>query len=258
MSATLIPAKYACAHCDKKYTKISDAKKHVIMCELLTKTPRERQIEEETSTDLPTHKQLCYIVMELLQKNIALETKLNQMSKWAERQRKKVSIIDWLNEHNTPEFSFAQFKERLGQSISQHHVEHLIKNPFIDTIAKIFEESNCAPLFCISHKQNVFYMYTQVLTGEELVTKWVIMTKMDIVDLLNYIHSKFLRELIKWNRNNADIISKNEHVSKQYTKMMIKFSEIEFSHDSTLCKIKTALHDHLKKDMKNMIEYEFV
>jgi hypothetical protein len=248
----------ACTRCDKKYTNKTDAKNHIIMCELLSKTPRERQIEEEISSDLPTHKQLCFIVMDLLQKNVELEAKLNQMSKWAERQRKKVSIVDWLNEHNIPEFSYAQFKERLGQSISQNHVEHLIKNPFIDTIAKIFEEADCAPLFCISHKQNVFYMHTHVTTDVEPVAKWAIMAKTDIIDLLYYIHSKVLRELIKWNRSNTDIITKNEQVSKQYTKAMIKFSEIEFSNDATLNKIKTALHTHLKKDMKNMIEYEFV
>ena len=100
-------------------------------------------------------------------------------------------------------------------------------------------------------------MYTHVTTDVEPVAKWTIMAKTDIVDLLYYVHSKVLRELVKWNRSNSDIISNNEQVSKQYAKMMVKFSEIEFSHEMTLCKIKTALHTHLKKDMKNMIEYEF-
>ena len=87
--------------------------------------------------------------------------------------------------------------------------------------------------------------------------EWTPMTKTDLVDLLNYVHSKFLRELIKWKRLNTDIVAKNEQMSRLYTKMMIKFSGIDFANDVTLCKIKTALHAQLKKDLKSIIEYEF-
>jgi hypothetical protein len=252
MSAFLV-SNYACARCDKTYTNKSDAKRHVIMCEELSKTSRQRKIEEERNTDLPTHDQLCHIVMDLLQKNIALEKKLSQITQWAERNQKKVVLTDWLNDNVRPRLNYAEFKDQLGKSVNQNHVEYLIKNTFIDTTLKIFEDfgwGEGSPIFCSTQKQNVFYMHQsdQSLSASD----WVEMTKTDLVDLLNYLHSKFLRELMKWHRENADIIAKNEQVCKQYTKMMIKFSEIEFSNDTTLSKIKTGLYNQLKKDLRDI------
>jgi len=259
MSAFIV-SNYACARCDKTYTNKSDAKRHSIMCEELSKTPRERKIEEERNSDLPTHDQLCHIVMDLLQKNIALEKKLAQITQWAERNQKKVILTDWLNDNCTPRVSYAEFKEHIGKSVNQDHVEYLVKNTFMDTTLKIFSDFGLAerslPIFCSTQKQNVFYMYQSIAQDQEqdqeAVGRWVPMTKTDLVDLLNYIHSKFLRELMKWHRQNADIIAQNDQVCKQYTKMMIKFSEIEFSNDTTLCKIKTGLYNQLKKDLRDI------
>ncbi len=242
---------YVCATCDKTYTNKSDAKRHALMCKHLSKTPRERQIEDERDSDLPTHNQLCHIVMDLLQKNIALEKKLAQVTQWAGRTQRKVILTDWLDDHVTPRVSFPEFRDQIGKSVNQDHVEHLIKNTFSDTILKIFRDFGLeegAPIFCSTQKQNIFYMHNIASPSS---AKWTLMTKTDIVDLLNYIHSKFLRELMKWRREHADIIAKNENVCKQYTKMMIKFSEIEFNNDTTLCKIKTGLYSQLKKDLKS-------
>jgi len=222
------------------------------MCEHLSKTPRERQIEEEKDSDLPTHNQLCHIVMDLLQKNIALEKKLAQVTQWAERTQRKVILTDWLDAHVVPRVSFAEFRDQIGKSVCQDHVEYLAKNTFPDTMLKIFGDfgfGEGAPIFCSTQKQNIFYMHNHSL--QQSSGKWTLMDKTDIVDLLNYIHSKFLRELMKWRRAHADIIAKNEQMCKQYTKMMIKFSEIEFSNDMTLCKIKTGLYSQLKKDLRS-------
>lgn len=249
MSA-FIASNYACIRCDKTYTNKSDAKRHVIMCEELSKTPRERKIEEERNSDLPTHDQLCHIVMDLLQKNIALEKKLAQITQWAERNQKKVILTDWLNDNLVPRLSYKEFEEQIGKSINQNHVEYLVKNTFMDTMLKIFEDfgSEGAPIFCSTQKQNAFYVHRMV--AEDLA--WVAMTKTDLVDLLNYIHSKFLKELMKWRLLHADIIAKNDQVCKQYTKMMIKFSEIEFSNDTILGKIKTGLYNQFKKDLRDI------
>jgi hypothetical protein len=244
-----IVSNYACIRCDKTYTNKTDAKRHAIMCEELSKTPRERKIEEERNSELPTHDQLCHIVMDLLQKNIALEKKLAQITQWAERNQKKVVLTEWLDEHATPCISYEEYKENIGKSVCEDHVKYLIKNTFVDTTLKIFEDFqpghvSSLPIFCSTQKQNIFYMYH--------AEKWIMMTKTDLVDLLNYIHSKFLRALMKWRKDNEDIIAKNEQVCKQYTKMMIKFSEIEFSNDTILSKIKTGLYNQLKKDLRDI------
>lgn len=249
--------KHGCPHCLKKYTNKKDAQKHILMCEILSKTPRAIQIEEENTIGLPSHDELCFIVMELARKNRALELKLEQITSWAERQRKKISVIDWLNQnHQGPDvLHYASFKDTLSKTINQTHVEYLLSNTFIDTMLRIFSDTDCSALFSLANKPQLFYMYKSEAT--EATGTWVIMGRTDLVDLLNYVHSKFLRELIKWKKVNEEVVAKNEQVCKQYNKMMIKFSEIDFDHDATLCKMRSGIHALIKKDMKNMIEYEF-
>lgn len=260
MSSTSSNKQHGCPHCLKKYTNKTDAKKHALMCEILSKTPRQNQIEEENTTGLPSHDELCFIVMELARKNKALELKLEQITNWAERQRKKISVIDWLNQnHNAPGApNYASFKDTLSKTINQTHVEYLLANPFIETMLRIFADSNCSAIFSLTQKPNVFYALKADSDDEgEGANAWSIMSRTDLVDLLNYVHSKFLRELIKWKKANEDAVSKNDQICKQYNKMMIKFSEIDFDQDVTLCKMKSGIHALIKKDLKNMIEYEF-
>jgi hypothetical protein len=252
--------KHGCPHCLKKYTNKKDAQKHILMCEILSKTPRAIQIEEENTTGLPSHDELCFIVMELARKNRALELKLEQITNWAERQRKKISVTDWLNQNRQgPDVpNYASFKDTLSKTINQTHVEYLLSNTFIDTMLRIFSDTDCSALFSLANKPQLFYMYkSEGSEGSEATGTWVIMGRTDLVDLLNYVHSKFLRELIKWKKVNEEVVAKNEQVCKQYNKMMIKFSEIDFDHDATLCKMRSGIHALIKKDMKNMIEYEF-
>ena len=258
MSSTSHSGKqHSCPHCLNKYTNKTDAKKHILMCEILSKTPRQIQIEEEKTTGLPSHDELCFIVMELASKNRALELKLEQITNWAERQRKKISVIDWLNEHhNSPDApNYTSFKDTISKTINQTHVEYLLANPFIETMLRIFADTDCGAIFSLTQKPNVFYM--RKMDDQRIVGEWVIMGRTDLVDLMNYVHSKFLRELIKWKKANEDVVSKNDHICKQYNKMMIKFSEIDFEQDVTLCKMKSGIHSLIKKDLKNMIEYEF-
>jgi hypothetical protein len=250
--------KHGCPHCLKKYTNKTDAKKHILMCEILSKTPRAIQIEEEKTSNLPSHDELCFIVMDLARKNRALELKLEQITNWAERQRKKISVVDWLNQnHQGPDVpSYVSFKDTISKTINQTHVEYLLSNPFIDTMLRIFADTDCGALFSLANKPQLFYMHKAESEGSG-ASEWVVMGRSDLVDLLNYVHSKFLRELIKWKKENEDAVSKNDQICKQYNKMMIKFSEIDFDQDATLCKMRSGIHALIKKDMKNMIEYEF-
>ena len=252
--------KHGCPHCLKKYTNKTDAKKHLLLCEILSKTPRAIQVEEEKTTDLPSHDELCFIVMELARENKALKLKLEQITSWAERQRKKISVVDWLNQnHQGPDIlHYASFKDTISKTINQTHVEYLLSNTFIDTMLRIFSDTDCSALFSLANKPQLFYMYkSEASEALGAPKEWVIMGRTDLVDLLNYVHSKFLRELIKWKSVNEEVVSKNEQVCKQYNKMMIKFAEIDFDHDATLCKMRSGIHLLIKKDMKNMIEYEF-
>ena len=195
-----------------------------------------------------------------------MEEKLAYMQKWVEKQKKKINIINWLNENNIPTNTFKHLKEEFCNQVSQKHIEYLIQTNLITTIQNIFENnellSGSSPIFCLEQKHNIFYIFKDQVNEKENSTvsslnSWDVMTKDEFISILNYIHSKLLREIISWKKNHEYAIANEDKMSILYNKTMIKLMEIDLTNDNVLCKIKTALFTYLKKDLKNMIEYEF-
>ena len=94
--------KYCCDTCKKEYTRKSSLDKHRILCDFKMKSKREKQIDFEESTDIPSHSQLVKIVQELTLKMMKMEEKMEEMQKWVEKKRRKLNIVSWLNSSVTP------------------------------------------------------------------------------------------------------------------------------------------------------------
>ena len=225
----------SCSYCDKKCTKKSTLVKHQLLCEFLHKSKREKQIEEEETSDLPSYADLVQIVQELAYKNVLLEKKVNDLIR--QTPTKKVNVIDWLNENMIPTCNYENAHTLL--EVSEKDVQYLMESKMISTIGKIFETVNpeTFPMYCA---KNIFYIYSDA-------TKWREMAKAELVQLLNKIHNKLLKELCEWRTKNIERINANDQLSILYNKTMIKLMDIEFNHDVTLAKIKTVLSGHLRQ-----------
>jgi hypothetical protein len=284
---------YTCSYCSKKYIRKTDCGKHELLCELLhknRKSPRETTIVSEECSGILTNKQLTAIVQELTFKYVKMEEKFETMQKWVVKQKKQINIINWLNENNAPTNTFNKMvikdsvkaalipslRDYISNQISQNHIEHLIRTNLVETIQMILENNeainNSSPIYCFEQKPNVFYIYiftessivdggggSSTSTSSELNVSfsWVQMSKEELVSLLNFIHSKLLRELVAWKKQHEYAIKHEDKMSNLYNKTMIKLMDIDLSSDGVLAKIRTSLFTYLKKDLKNMIEYEF-
>jgi hypothetical protein len=251
-----------CAYCNKTYVRKTDCDKHQLLCSILNKTRREMQINAEECENTISHYQLCAIVQDLALKCAKMEEKMNTMQKWTDKQKKKINIIQWLNDNNIPACTFAALKTEFTSYIGQKHIDHLIDTNLLDTIHHIFETSeavNCRPpIYCFEQKHNTFYIYNvlQDATGDSN-GQWTTMLRDDLIHLLNAMHSKLLRELITWKKMHEKAIANNDKMSTLFNKTMIKLVEVDFTNDHSLSRIKSSLFNHLKKDLKNIIEYEF-
>ena len=274
-----------CTHCSKIYVRKCDLAKHVIICDVLCKNKRSHTLLTEECESILTIKQLSTIVQDLSFKYSKMEEKLAHMQKWVEKQKKKINIINWLNENNIPINTFNKgLKESISNQVGQQHIESLIKFNLIETVQNIFENNpviidctsanTCSPIFCFEQKNNVFYGFKDIAgvcaTNNNLsatnndtntnvikTAEWSIISREELISLLNFIHSKLLRELIAWKKIHEYAVANDDKMSNIYNKTMIKLMEIDFATDHVLSKVKTALFNFLKKDLKNMIEYEF-
>jgi hypothetical protein len=244
--------KYNCVICKKTYMKKSSLDKHKILCDFKIKSQREHKIEEEELDDIPNHLQLVKIVQELTIKCNRLEEKIEQMQNWVDRKKKKINIIEWLNNNIQ---GIINYNEWINTNISADasDFEYLMENNLLQTITRVLqnnlqEEKN--PIICFSEKHHpIFY----IVIGENT---WRKAEHEDLVLLFKKIQNKILRELTKWKKENESKFDDNIRLNEKFQKAVIKLMSMSFQPDPNFNKMRNILCDFVKKDLKNIIEYD--
>ena len=256
--------KYRCVTCEKTYMRKSSYDKHRILCDFLIKSKQEKKIICEESRDLPNYMQLVNIVQELSIKYITLETQMTDMKKWVEKKKKKINVVNWLNDNMKPLLCFSKWLDTI--QVEDKYFEFLLESPIIQTMQSILEENvnttndkSLLPIKCFSQKSNLFYVYDVSVEENEHKHEysWRVMAFVDFAKLLKHIQSKLLKLLLEWKNANKQEIDTNDNISILYNKTIIKLMNISFAQDSTSGKIRSHLYNYLKTDLKNLIEYDF-
>lgn len=243
-----------CPHCDKKYTRKTSYTRHVILCEVLHQTKREKKCAEEETTDIPTTRQLYNIIQELAIKYQNMEQQMNEMQKWVEKRKKKLNVIHWLNSNYEESIPIQQWIQSI--QVTEEHIEILIEHNMAQIynailINKIQQEKPQCPLFCLTQKNNLFYCFTPT-------EKWIQFSTDEFIIMLKRIHPKIVKALCEWHDKNSHKINSSDKMQILYNKTMIKLMSVNFTQESQiLSKIKNDLYQYLKTDFKNIIEYEY-
>jgi len=262
---------YHCVACGKKYTRKSSYEKHNVLCDYLLKSKREKKITNEETDDIPDYNQLVNIVQQLTIKYSQKELQLANMQKWVEKKKKKINVIQWLNNNtanlNLTDTYLQPFEEWIKDlHVEETHFDLLIENSITITVQCIMEENiiksnqlnqtnqsnNNIPIQCFAQKTNMFYIYDET-------NQWRQMLFEDYSKLLKQLQNKLLNALFKWKEKNKDEINNNDSVSILYNRAIIKLMNMNIGvlHDPVSNKIKANLYNYLKLDLKNLIEYDF-
>jgi len=254
-----------CSCCGKEYRRKTNLDKHFILCEIVHKAKRkDKRIDKETeeiNEEMPSQKQMYKMFLELALKYNKLEEKVELMSKFVDKTKKKINILDWLNTSSNlkPELIFDNLADSI--SIVDSDLDLLFNTTFYDMLNEIFirniynkDESEIS-LFAFIQKTNTIYVYTKDITSLESV--WIELSREKLIYFLNKVHFKIVKALSEWNKKNIDKISSSDKMAEMYTKAKIKLMGIDFKHEQTLSKIKLSIYNKMKKDMKSLIEYDF-
>ena len=242
-----------CIYCGKSYKKKSNLEKHTNLCELLNKSKKSLVIEDEE--EIPSHRKIYQILLELGNKYNRLEEKVDELNKWVVKKKKKINVIDWLNTNITPEIKFENLIEKI--KIIDDDIKYLFENNFIDTLNHIFSRNiyNLSeseyPIFAFVQKTNIFYIYENEESG------WLELSKENLIKFLNKVHMKLFRVFRQHKIDNADKIQEEESFSLLCDKTSLKMMNVDFRQESILGKIRTNMYTRMKTDMKALLEYEF-
>ena len=262
-----------CVYCGKGYKSRPGCDKHTILCELIDRTKKKKKllilddVEEET---IPSNQRMYHMMIELANKYSNLEKKMEEISKYVVNQKKKINILEWLNNNLIPTFVFDELPSKI--TTTNQTIDLLLNNTFHDILNDMFElniyknvelcGNDMYPLFTLTQKPNTFYYYTtiqgQAIQGQDQQKyEWCELSKDKLVWFLNIIHMKITKLFTEWKKIHKQEITENDSKSSICDKATIKLMSQAFKEDKYYTKVKSLLYNKMKCDMKTLIEYDF-
>lgn len=261
MSSSALYSKYKCDLCHRDYARKSYLDKHRLLCEFLSKSVKDHKLEIQEEDDTPSQRKLYEIILELSSKIVKMEEKIVELSKVAETKRKKINIIEWLNNCYKININFEQWLQNI--KINRKHLEKIFDNDYTTGLCYIINElvepgkldnnnnEIIIPLKAIDQKKNIIYIYNNEEQG------WSIMSNELLQRLSGTLTKLIIGEFIKWQHENADKIEHDDRIGLICAQYMKKIMGSNLSCDQINNKIRSEIYKLIKVNLKTIIEYEF-
>lgn len=240
-----------CVHCGKSYVKKTNLTKHVVLCDMLHQSKKKKLSlleEEEDQEETPSQQKMYAIMLEFGQRFQKLEEKVEELSKWTVKTKRKVNIVDWLNANCNCEQPFDTLTETI--EVTDEDVIFLFKHNFLETWNELMKRSEKRSIAAFVHKPHTFYVY---VNNED---KWVEASREMLTKFFNRLHMKIIKRFSEWKKTHRDEINHDESLSLTCDHASVKLMAIDFREDAMFGKIKGALYTQIKKDMTRLLSSE--
>lgn len=260
---------HTCLYCHREYQRKVYFDRHVVACEFLSKTNKERELDFEELSDTPSTRELYKIIMELASKCNQLETQMKDITKWANIKKQKLNIVDWLNEHrlhnNTNNSKGpTYFNDLLNEiKITQDDLNVLFETDYTNGVMHVLKrylDMNITnngivlfPMCAFTTKENVFYIYTK--SEVENKSEWVLCDNESYKKLMYLLDKQFMGAFIEWQNKNKHKGSSDDF-ALIYSKNMKKMMGGVFTREQLYSRIKKELYTYIRCEPPNILEYE--
>lgn len=247
---------YTCTNCHRGYQRKNYYNRHVALCEIMSKSVKERQLENEEHADTPTVRALYEVIMELTTKMSKMEKQLQELAKWTDAKKRKINIVDWLNENPmASEEKPKPWEEFLtGLTVERRHLEQLFQTDYPSAFAQVLQDhlplhNDTTTIKAFEQKNNMLFVYSNNL--------WLLMSEQLLKNLVYTVDKKLLAEFVRWQQENTVNMEQDEFAVK-YALNVKKIMGGSLSREQIHSRVKIDLYKYLKVNIKSVTEYEFI
>jgi len=270
-----------CIYCGKSYKTRINLEKHLILCEITHKSKRANtslqlngNAYEDDEDDLMqqnvSSKKLYQIVMQLALKCNRLESKVAELSKYANKNIQKIDVIGYLNNITTKLTNSSTTNHLLFENITEiitveeSDIEFLFHNSFMETVnlilsRSIYKKDNediLLPIAVFKEKKNTIYVYTKNQEQTQLQPQdqtqyqihksgWSLVTRENFIRFLNIIQFKISKAFSEWRKKNAQLLNDSDGQCILYDKTFSKLMEPDFKVEKTFVKFYNSIYNKL-------------
>jgi len=243
-----------CGYCRKSFTRKNFYNKHVVLCESLHKSKYKSNCDAEEKLSLPSQMDLYKIVLDLTEKYDKLNNEMKTLRNYVERTKKKINILEWLNENYKNIDLFDNWIKTI--KISDSQLENTFKFGYIDGVYLILQHNfplnnvEKHPIKSFDQKRNIFFSNT--------AEGWIMMEETNVMNIIRNINCKLMIKFSEWKKEHEEQIENNDRFYDKYVDYMKIILGGNLTKEQSYKKIKHKLYDYLKCDLKNIIQYEFI
>lgn len=237
-----------CKYCNKSYKSSAHLEKHSLLCKLMCDMASQNL---SLLNDIPTPRSMYIMLLELANKYKNLEDKYDNLNKWVVKKKKKINLSDWLNEHVEKPFcvNYISYFD-VNFIVSLVDIDVLFNIQYVDFFNIILQKMdfNNAPIVAFTDKANSIYGFDE--------DKWCELSKSQLSSLFFRCKKTIFSKALELKTLKKDEIAKCEKLEAKFDKLMIKLINAEMSDGALYNKLRYSLHSRIKKDIKNIVEYD--
>ena len=169
--------------CGKSYKLLRPFQEHRALCEMIKLSNKNQSVEH--LTDTPSLIDMWLAMKTLIRRNAALEKEVYGLRNWANVQKKKLSVIDWLNEG----IDVMEYSEWIdGIVLDKGDLEMVFEHNFIGGMSHILyrllplHDDISLPVKAFDQKLNTLF----ICRGGS----WSAIDKDEFTKLINILHHK--------------------------------------------------------------------
>ena len=237
-----------CKYCNRKYKIKTYYDRHILACEIMSKTTKERLQDEECMADTPNIRKVYDIVLEMNKQLQELREKVKELEKEKKEKKKKINVLDWLNNQTTkPSVYWSDLLNAL--EIKREDVLHIFKTDIsrgiFQRLCDECERHDILPVQAYEQKPGILYVYDK--------EGWRDMKDTCFESSIKILHKKYMKEFVAWQTDAEKILGTTEF-NKQFTENIHKLNNKTITQLSK--KTLQELHKHTKVNIKDIIQLE--
>jgi len=216
--------------------------------------------------EIPKAQVLYRIMKDLLSRTEYLENEVSVLKQKLNIQQKK-SILFWLNERLSMQHSVSD-KIKRGFSfwyksfvITFAHLDIVFKYSLNDAIKQVLIEhivrKNEIPICSFSQKPNAFYVYDKVESENKKTEdkkqqgmcswSWKILRNSEFQEMIEYIHAILQGMYIDWQKENIEMIRRDDDKREMNIEYMLKVSGTSISMEKRCDSLKKWLYEKIEE-----------
>ena len=234
---------YPCSVCGKRYKRLGNLRRHRLACELLLcRSKTIQDAEQEEVKDCPSRVDMWKLLKIQGEKIDKLEKEMHSLKQMGFRARKKMNVIEWLNQQVKPKLSYSKWKETFA--LSEKHLQMIFTTNYIKGFINILQSvflitgAEERPLYAFRHNKNILYYFD----GE----KWQIMPDSMFKSWLDSLYRRELMTYFKiWYTQNQNKLESLDSpaIYQQNLKKILGGGKSRAEHTES---IKKGFYKHLK------------